>query len=147
MATMTKQKQYRRISAGVALGLIINDCYKLPNNKVRVELAFTSAWLQWAHGNAYPWMQRTATMAVKDLDVIHIITEMDKDKRDPFMPFYWDSHAPEGPTIYARANVDFDPNDDDNLEFLAGHLDNENHIPAQAWGELASVFLEKLVRD
>ena len=143
---MTKSQQYRRVSAGIALGLIMNDRYTLPHGKPRLEFAFTAAWRKWEFGNAYTWMQRVATMAVKDLDVIHVITEMDKDKRDPFMPFYWDYNAPDGPTIYARANSDFDPNNDDDLEFYAGLL-SDSKIPAEAWEELARMFLENLDRD
>lgn len=124
----------------------MNDRYTLPNGKPRVEFAFTSAWRKWEHGNTYPWMQRTATMAVKDLDVIHIITEMDKDKHTPHMPFYWDYYAQDGPTIYARPDNTFDPNDDDDLEFYAGLL-SDSTIPAKAWAGLARTFLENLDKD
>lgn len=146
MAPMTKQQQYRRISAGFALGLIMNNRYQLPSNKPHTEFAFTAAWRKWAYCNSYSWMQRVATGAVKDLDVIHIMTELDKNKSDPHMPFYWDSRAPAGPTIYAREHSDFDPSDNSDLEFYAEGL-NEVEIPAKAWTDLAKSFLENLGRD
>lgn len=146
MATMTKQQQYRRVSAGFALGLIMNDRYQLPNDKLRVEFAFTAAWRKWEHGNSYSWMQRVATGAVKDLDVIHIITEHDLNKQDPYMPFYWDAHAAGGLTIYAREHSNFDPNDESELEALADSLGGAQ-IPAKAWADLAETFINNLRED
>lgn len=124
----------------------MNDQYQLPHDKLRVEFAFTSAWRKWERGSSYAWMQRVATGAVKDLDVIHIITELDKNKRDPYVPFYWDAHAPGGPTIYSVDNSELDWSDSTELESQAKGLSNP-HIPATAWADLAEAFLENLSRD
>ena len=137
MTVMTKQQQYRSVSAGFALGLIMNDCYEIPDYKPAVESAFGSAWRNWKYRNALPSADKTLSGARKDVDVIWILLDLDKDKKKPYVPFHWDDH-----TVIVRPAADFDSTDQEDLDQYAENICDE--IPAQAWADLAKDFLEKL---
>ncbi|MFJ2146603.1 hypothetical protein ACIOJF_15080 [Glutamicibacter sp. NPDC087831] len=142
METLTKQQQYRTVSAGFALGLIMNDLRQIPNDKVKVELSFVSAWRKWSHRETLPAADKSIAGQRKDWDVIRIMTDLDKDKTRPYVPFHWDEYALGGPTVVVRETADFDPTANDDLQHYAGNIHDE--IPAEAWAELAAAFHAKL---
>ena len=141
MATLTKQQQYRTVSAGFALGLLMNGYNQISSDKPKTELNFSAAWREWSHRNVLPSADQTISGARKDRDLIGIITELDKDKRQPYVPFHWDAHALGGATVVIREAMDFDPADDDDANFFARNISDK--IPASAWQQLARNFIEK----
>ncbi|WP_152666792.1 hypothetical protein [Arthrobacter sp. YC-RL1] len=141
MGTLTKQQQYRTVSAGFALGLLMNGYNQIPNDKVKVELIFVSAWRQWSHRQELPAADKSIAGTRKDWDILRIITDLDKDKKQPYVPFQWDEHAPGGPRIEIRNATDFDPSNQNDTEFYAKNISDQ--IPVSAWKELAKNFLEK----
>lgn len=145
MANISKTKQYRCVSSGLALGLLANGCNQIPNNKPTVEFAFISAWRKWSHRSALPSADPRIAGSIKDLDVIWIMTDLDSERKAGGLPFFWEPHAPGGITIVLRDTGDFDPTKNNDLGDCAEMIHEE--IPARAWQELAHAFLEKLSKD
>lgn len=121
----------------------MNGYNQLPGDKIRVELFFVSAWRAWTHRAVLPSADRSIAGPRKDWDVIRIITDLDKDKKQPYVPFHWDDRAPDGPTIVVREAADFDPANVADANFFAGNISDK--IPASAWQHLAQSFIEKYV--
>lgn len=147
MKNFPKDKQYKHISAGIALGLILNDTSELPNDKVSVELAFESVWRKWEYKQHFPAMTAIADLSKKDLDVILIITRLDERTRVPHLGYYWDRYGESGPTIYLHDNASFSAENPVDIEAAALTIGEDYAIPARAWRELASEFLAKLDKD
>ncbi|MGP9649450.1 hypothetical protein ACT3TP_03050 [Glutamicibacter sp. AOP38-B1-38] len=144
MIKLDKKDQYKHISAGIALGLIMNDESQIPADKLKVEFAFTDAWRTWAHKQHFPWMTDIASYKKKDLDVIHIITYLNERTRVPYLGYFWDSEAAPGPTLYLHENTGFDPDDASDIDHAAKIIGEDQRIPATAWKDLAYRFLESL---
>lgn len=142
MMKLSKTDQYRCVSAGFALGLIMNSHRQIPGSKPEIEFDFTSAWRSWSHRHALPAADKNIAGPGKDWDVIRILTDLDEDKRKPYVPFHWDEHSKGGPLVVIRDAVDFNPTDHDDVEFYARNIHDD--IPASAWQELAATFLAKL---
>jgi len=142
MATLTKQQQYRAVSAGIALGLLMNNCGQIQSHKIEIEFALAAAWRRWAHKLKLPSADTNISGARKDRDLIWIMTDLDSERKTAGLPFYWQPHAPGGPAIIIRDGTIYDLTNTEDLEYLAGMIDDR--ITAKAWAELAAAFLAKL---
>jgi len=140
MIKLTKKDQYKHISGGVALGLMMNGVSQLPADKIAIELAFVKAWRRWQYRQHYSWMTRIAS-GKKDLDVIHIITYLNERTRVPYLGYYWEFYGGPGPTINFHEHTSFNTEDSNDIEHAASTIGQQQGIPASAWSDLASKFL------
>lgn len=146
MPQLSKQDQYKTVSAGLALGLCMMERYEIPSGKLTVEFAFYPAWRKWGHAHRFPAVTESVYSTGPALDLYWILQEYDERKRTPWVPFYWDSAGPSL-VIYARDGSDWDPDVPEDLDLAARGVTDSPVIPAEAWKDLARDFLAELDGD
>lgn len=130
--TATPARQRNSVSEGMALGLVVLGHPDLPFNKVTCDLAFESAWRAWSYATRFPQVR---TDLSHGSDGSWVMTRADEAKRT--WALFWD--AGQRLTIYARQH-DWDPADQDDIEYALGTLDGD--VPISGWTDLAQAFLD-----
>jgi hypothetical protein len=143
VARQPKKDQYRYFSAGLALGLCKYDRYEFDQGKLLVEFALAQAIRKWEPIREFPAVLAAANCEGPNLDLYWIMQERDQDKRTPSVPFYWDRYSGV-PRIYAFEHVSFNPDKEDDVNFVASMITSEQGISYHAWTDLAGSFLQKL---
>jgi len=134
VASMDVTADRYKMSQGLALGLVMNDVWALPGGSTSsIELAFKHAWQAWPHHEKFPTIQLGVRSRV---GTMRQMVAASKLKHVPYL--YWDRDEFED-VIRTRESVNLDPLV---LENLAQSIDES--VPAEAWRDLAAVFLAEL---
>ncbi|MFJ6355416.1 hypothetical protein [Pseudarthrobacter oxydans] len=145
MATApSKDFQYKAVSAGVALGLCMVGRYQVPSAKLPLEFSFKRAWQRWEYKERFPAVGKVFALGVPTVDPYIALTSADSRVQTPRVPFYWDRGENGGYQIYGRESWDWDTDNPEDLELVAGHLSDSPTIPPAAWESLARDLLTEL---
>ncbi|MEU2043572.1 hypothetical protein [Nocardia niwae] len=131
-ARITSSRQRNGVSEGMALGLLLCGKDSLPFDKIRLDLAFASAWRVWTYRSQFPQVD---TDLKKGLDAVWAMTRADSQKQ--VWALFWEQEGAEF-VIYARQQ-DWDVNNPDDLAYAAKVIDGD--VPIEGWKELAQEFL------
>lgn len=129
--TLTPARQRNAVSEGFALGLVMCDLARIPNNRAAVGLAFASAWRAWPHQQHFP---QVGTDLSKGMSPLLVAVHAEQGRQT--WRLYWERVGAEW-VVRARdggGQVDSDE--------VAATIDGD--LPVATWADLARAFLDRL---
>lgn len=133
--TQTSAQQRNGFSEGFALGLLLNRRDQLPPVNGSAEFAFRGAWRGWSHSSQFP---RIGSDVKLRLNEYRIITHASETRK--VFALYW-SQVDGLWTVHSKG-APIDTGNPDDVQFVVSVVNEQ--VPAEAWAELASSFLERL---
>lgn len=130
----TPTRQRNAASEGLALGLVLAGCTRLPYRKTELDLALVGAWNSWTHRTRFPQVN---TDLVKGLDPIHAFTRADARKN--VLILHWELAGAELRILTRQP--DWAPDDPTDVAYAVSMIDEQ--VPAEAWQALAEGLLTR----
>lgn len=130
-------RQRNAVSEGIALGLCMLERYEFPFNKLRIDLAFESAWRDWPDRYKAQFSQ-VATDLKNGTDAVWVMTHADEAKHT--WTFFWDVSGPKI-NIYSRSG-DWDSDNPEDVARAVSVIDGD--VPLEGWISLAQDFVTDL---
>lgn len=132
---LTPTEQRNAVSQGIALGILACGYGSIEFNKVKVDLAFTSAFRDWPYQHHFPQVH---TDLNRSFDGARVLSRA--GERQHTSVLYWKS---EGGSLDVHARQsNFDPEDSDDLKFAASVICDD--VSLEGWKALAQDFIDRL---
>lgn len=132
---MTATRQRNAVSEGMALGLVMCGVESVPNERWRVDLAFSGAWRSWAYRDRFPQVNTDIRQGLNGSIAMTRATE-----RKHTMALFWE--ADRELSIYSRDADGWEIEDQEAVDFALSMVDGE--VPLEGWASLARDFLERM---
>lgn len=130
---LTDTQQRNAVSEGIALGLLMCDCNEIPYDKMRVDLAFESAWQHWEYRDRFP---RVSTDLRTGMAGSLVMTRASEGKQ--VWVLFWER---ERSLVICQRASDWDPNDQTDVEYALSVIGED--VPLEGWVVPARAFLDR----